>query len=64
MKLVTYRKNKTSEARLGIIHNKKIVDAHKLGLISGFEFPDSMLKLIDQVPFGVITKSRQPSSTL
>jgi 2-keto-4-pentenoate hydratase/2-oxohepta-3-ene-1,7-dioic acid hydratase in catechol pathway len=50
MKLVTYRKIKTSEARLGIIHNKKIVDAHKLGLISGFEFPDSMLKLIDQGP--------------
>ena len=50
MKLITYRANKISEARLGVIHNEQVVDVNKLGLTIGYQFPDSMLELIDQGP--------------
>jgi 2-keto-4-pentenoate hydratase/2-oxohepta-3-ene-1,7-dioic acid hydratase in catechol pathway len=50
MKLITYRANKISEARLGVIHNEQVVDVNKLGSTIGYQFPDSMLGLIDQGP--------------
>lgn len=50
MKLVTYRKTKTSKARLGVINDGQVTDVQKLGLLSGSQLPDTMLRLIDLGP--------------
>ena len=50
MKLLTYRKTKTSKARLGVINGGQVTDVQKLGLLSGSQLPDTMLRLIDLGP--------------
>jgi 2-keto-4-pentenoate hydratase/2-oxohepta-3-ene-1,7-dioic acid hydratase in catechol pathway len=47
MKLVTYRSNPTSEARLGIVKDDLIIDMQKLGKGCGLDLPSSMLEFID-----------------
>jgi len=46
MKLLTY-KTQESEARLGFLHNEKIVDMEDFGEIVNFPLPSTMLELID-----------------
>lgn len=46
MKLLTY-KTQESEARLGFIHNNKIVDMEDFGEAVNFPLPSTMLELID-----------------
>jgi len=46
MKLLTY-KTQESEARLGFIHNNKIVDMEDFGETVNFPLPSTMLELID-----------------
>ncbi len=46
MKLLSY-KTKTSEARLGFLHNDQIVDAEAFGKIVSYPIPSSLLELID-----------------
>ena len=46
MKLLTY-KTKESEARLGFVHNNKIVDMEDFGETVNFPLPSTMLELID-----------------
>lgn len=47
MKLVTYRPNVESEARLGIISDDLVIDVQALGDVVGQKFPNTMLDLID-----------------
>jgi len=47
MKLVTYRANIESEARLGVIKDNLVIDVEALGEAYGNDMPDSMLGLID-----------------
>jgi 2-keto-4-pentenoate hydratase/2-oxohepta-3-ene-1,7-dioic acid hydratase in catechol pathway len=47
MKLVTYRSNPVSEARLGIVHNDLIIDMQKFGQACQLNLPHSMLEFID-----------------
>jgi 2-keto-4-pentenoate hydratase/2-oxohepta-3-ene-1,7-dioic acid hydratase in catechol pathway len=47
MKLVTYRSNPVSEARLGIVHGDLIIDMQKLGQACHLNLPSSMLEFID-----------------
>ncbi|MFC6095988.1 fumarylacetoacetate hydrolase family protein [Flavobacterium qiangtangense] len=46
MKLLTY-KTQESEARLGFVHNNKIVDMEDFGETVNFPLPSTMLELID-----------------
>jgi len=46
MKLLSY-KTKTSEPRLGFLHNDQIVDAEAFGKIVSYAVPSSLLELID-----------------
>ncbi len=46
MKLLTYS-TPNSSARLGFIHNSKVVDMQKFGEVAGLALPSTMLELID-----------------
>ncbi|WP_309642550.1 fumarylacetoacetate hydrolase family protein [Flavobacterium sp.] len=46
MKLLTYQTQK-SEARLGFIHNDKVIDIQNFGDVMQFPLPSTMLELID-----------------
>ena len=46
MKLLTYQ-TQNSEARLGFIHNNKVIDMENFGNIMQFPLPSTMLGLID-----------------
>ncbi|MEM6988262.1 MAG: fumarylacetoacetate hydrolase family protein [Pseudomonadota bacterium] len=48
MKLVTYRASVEAEARLGVLHGDRVVDAAGLGAHTGVGMPDTMLGLIDE----------------
>ncbi len=52
MKLVTYRLNEDA-ARLGVLHETKVVDVQKFGAANGVEFPSTMLEFIDLGPVAV-----------
>lgn len=53
MKLVTYRTNVESHARLGVIDNGTVVDVADFGVDMGLDFPDRMLDFIDRGPNAV-----------
>lgn len=55
MKLVTYRANVTSAARLGAIVDDIVVDLARFGAHVGSELPDDMLDFIDLGPQAVAT---------
>lgn len=48
MKLVTYRNQVESEARLGVVHQQSVIDVQKLGEVVKQPFAASMLGFIDQ----------------
>src|SRR6476620_8590730 len=47
MKLLTYTLKEHYEARLGFLHNDKVIDMEDFGEISNFPLPATMLELID-----------------
>lgn len=53
MRLVTYRANVESEARLGAIVNSEIVDLNRLGASKAVPLPSTMLEFIDMGRRGV-----------
>ena len=53
MKLVTYRANVESAARLGVLQGDLVIDVARLAAASGMSAPDSMLGLIDEGPAGL-----------
>lgn len=52
MKLVTYRHNENA-ARLGVLHDNKVVDVQRFGAASQVDFPATMLEFIDLGPIAV-----------
>ena len=53
MRLVTYRANIESAAKLGVLEEDYIVDLHALGTIAGLNCPATMLELIDLGPMAL-----------
>ena len=53
MKLVTYRANVESAARLGVLEGALVIDVARLYAANSVTGPDSMLALIDQGPAGL-----------
>lgn len=53
MRLVTYRANVESAARLGVLQGDDIIDVQSLAAARGQHLPDSMLGLIDLGPRGL-----------
>jgi 2-keto-4-pentenoate hydratase/2-oxohepta-3-ene-1,7-dioic acid hydratase in catechol pathway len=58
MKLVTYRANVESAARLGVLDRDLVIDVARLAAANGLSGPDSMLALIDQGPAGLAALQR------
>ncbi len=54
MKLVTYRANVESAARLGVLEGALVIDVARLYAANSVTGPDSMLALIDQGPAGLM----------
>lgn len=58
MKLVTYRANVESAARLGVLQGELVLDVARLAAADGLAAPDSMLGLIDEGPAGLAVVRR------